>query len=236
MPLFVSHRQLASRKSFPRAQGAWCEDSAGFTEIRLYGGYQTPPRQYATDVRLHMQEIGNMQWAAIQDWMCEPFMLAKTGLSVEEHQSRTIASYLELMMEAPEVPWVPVIQGWEEADYLRHVDMYDRAGIDLRTLPTVGIGSVCRRQGVKGAVSVVVRLANEGIQLHGFGLKTTALKWLEPFLMSSDSMAWSYQARKQRARCGVPSASCGNHMHYALDWRENVLATAGTDSFQMRFW
>ena len=90
MPLFVSHRQLASRKSFPRAQGPWCEDSAGFTEIRLYGGYQTPPRQYVADVRLHMQEIGKMQWAAIQDWMCEPFMLAKTGLSVEEHQSRTI--------------------------------------------------------------------------------------------------------------------------------------------------
>jgi hypothetical protein len=28
------------------------------------------------------------------DWMCEPFMLAKTGLSVREHQQRTVTNYL----------------------------------------------------------------------------------------------------------------------------------------------
>ena len=44
--------------------------------------------------------------------MCEPFMLAKTGLTVAEHQARTVANYLELRSLAPELPFVPVLQGW----------------------------------------------------------------------------------------------------------------------------
>ena len=45
------------------------------------------------------------------DWMCEPAMLARTGLTVAEHQAGTVANYLELRAAAPELPFIPVLQG-----------------------------------------------------------------------------------------------------------------------------
>lgn len=234
VPLFVSHTTLSPRKSLPRATCVWAEDSGGFSEVSRHGGYRTPPRPYASNVRRHIDEIGNLQWAAIQDWMCEPFVLAKTGLTVHEHQQRSVHSYLDLMSIAPDVPWTPVLQGWEEDDYLRHIDMYTAAGVDLRALPVVGIGSVCRRQGTTGAVHLLLRITAEGLRLHGFGLKTTALKQLAPFFASADSMAWSFGARREKKRCGTPSATCANHLHEALRWREDVIACAGTEPVQLR--
>jgi hypothetical protein len=43
--------------------------------------------------------------------MCEPSMPHKTGLSIAEHQTRTLSNYEELLRLAPELPWVPVLQG-----------------------------------------------------------------------------------------------------------------------------
>ena len=37
-----------------------------------------------------------MQWAAIQDWMVEEQILARTGRTVEQHQLLSVASYLDL--------------------------------------------------------------------------------------------------------------------------------------------
>jgi hypothetical protein len=48
----------------------------------------------------------------------EPVMLAKTGLTVAEHQRRTVANYLQLRALAPEVAFIPVLQGWTTGDYL----------------------------------------------------------------------------------------------------------------------
>lgn len=39
-------------------------------------------------------------------------MLARTGLTVREHQERTIANFLELRRIAPGLPFIPVLQGW----------------------------------------------------------------------------------------------------------------------------
>jgi hypothetical protein len=78
--------------------------------------------------------------------MCEPDVRARTGLSVEEHQRRTIASVLELRALAPEIAWAPLLQSWTDGDYWRHAEQYERAGVDLRREARVGLGSVCRRQ------------------------------------------------------------------------------------------
>jgi hypothetical protein len=48
--------------------------------------------------------------------MCEPFMLAKTGLTVAEHQVRAVTNYLELRGLAPDLPFVPLLQGWSRDD------------------------------------------------------------------------------------------------------------------------
>ena len=68
------------------------------------------------------------------DWMCEESVLRKTGLTVEgHHQRRTMENFLELKSKAPELPIVPVLQGWTIGDYWRHVEQYGRAGVDLWT-------------------------------------------------------------------------------------------------------
>jgi hypothetical protein len=142
-PLFVSHRRLAGRTHFPTARTGWALDGGGFTELSMFGEWRTTPEQYVAAVRTYCEQIGNLEWAAPQDMMCEPFMIAKTGLSVIEHQARTVGNYLRLRELAPELPFIPVLQGWQLSDYLACVTRYEREGIDLTSLPLVGLGSVC---------------------------------------------------------------------------------------------
>jgi len=39
---------------------------------------------------------------------------------------------------APDLPFVPVPQGWSRHDHLRCVELYRRAGLDLTAQPLVG--------------------------------------------------------------------------------------------------
>lgn len=94
VPLFVSHRRLVTMKTLPRAIAPWALDSGGFTELAMHGRWTVTAQDYARAVARYRDEIGSLDWAAPQDWMCEPVMLAKTGLTVDEHQRRTIASVL----------------------------------------------------------------------------------------------------------------------------------------------
>src|SRR5262249_5289546 len=218
-PLFVSHRWLKNRKRLPRASNSWVLDSGGFTELSLYGAWQTTPKQYVSAVRRYAEEIGKLEWAAPQDWMCEPFMLAKTGLSVVRHQENTVANYLDLKSLAPNLPFVPVLQGWTLADYHRCVDCYARAGVDLWAChPVVGVGSVCRRQSGGEIHAIMESLARLGLCLHGFGVKTGGLARYAEHLASADSMAWSYEARRSPALPDHPHKSCANCLIYALRW------------------
>ena len=100
-PLFVSHRTLAKRRSLPRARTYWALDSGGFTELSQHGRFLTSPRAYARAVTRYRDEIGNLDFAVIQDWMVEPDVLRRTSLSIEAHQERSIDSFLELSSLAP---------------------------------------------------------------------------------------------------------------------------------------
>lgn len=153
-PLFVSARRLRNRKSAIVARMPWALDSGGFSELMLYGRWKTSPIQYAMEVLEWNRSIGKMNWAAIQDWMCEPIMIEKTGLSVREHQARTINSYFDLRNLAPSIEWTPVIQGYRISEYWSHVRQYEDNGIDLRKLKIVGLGSICRRQSTGGILQM----------------------------------------------------------------------------------
>jgi hypothetical protein len=237
VPLFVSDRRLRTYRRLPVARAAWAVDSGGFTELQQYGTWTTTPAAYIARLRRYRDEIGHLAWAAPQDWMCEPVVItggragpvtfAGTGLSVAEHQTRTITNYLCLRDLAPDLPVIPVVQGWTVTDYLRCVDGYDRAGTDLRTLPLVGVGSVCRRQNTTGARHILAALHDAGItRLHGFGFKTTGLALCAPLLVSADSMAWSVHARRRPAMPGCTAhRNCANCPRYALAWRTQVLDT-----------
>jgi hypothetical protein len=221
----VSHRTLRRRKTIPPAQSEWFLDSGGFTELSMFGAWQTTEAEYIAAARRYRDEIGNLTYASPQDWMCEPFVVAKTGLTVQEHQCKTIENYLHLINAAPDVPWVPVLQGWTIGDYLRCVEMYDAVGVDLAAQPLVGLGSVCRRQNTSEAAFIIARLHQAGLHnLHGYGFKLGGLRAAGSRLASSDSMAWSFAARRDAPLPGCAHKNCANCERYALLWREKVLA------------
>jgi hypothetical protein len=250
VPLFVSHRRLAGRRTLPRARTPWALDSGGFTELSMHGEWRTTPEQYVTAVRRYDREIGQLDWCAPQDWMCEPWIVAKTGLSVAEHQRRTVASYLQLRdlwFDAEEATWpaelgqmdrdpefcpfMPVLQGWTTEDYLRCWDLYDQACVNLEGVPLVGLGSVCRRQATSEIEQLVRRL--QPLPLHGFGIKTSGLARYGHLLASADSMAWSAAGRREPAGCSPSHRNEANCRRYALSWYDQVLARADAGQDQL---
>lgn len=221
VPLFVSHRRLARLRNLSPATTRWALDSGGFTELTMHGEWRTTSHAYVAATRRYHDEIGLLDWAAPQDWMCEPHMLERTGLTVADHQALTVRSVLDLRTLWPDGPFIPVLQGWARDDYLRHVDAYAAAGIDLEAEPVVGLGSVCRRQGLAEAEAIVHAL--QPLRLHGFGAKGAAVSLYGDLMASMDSMAWSYAGRR-RPDPSCPKRSCANCMHYALAWREAALS------------
>lgn len=223
-PLFISAIRLRSRP-VKHSVVSWALDSGGFSEIAAHGRWLTSPEDYVDDVRRWRDELDGMQWAAIQDWMCEPQMIAKTGLTIREHQRRTVDSYHRLTALAPELPWVPVLQGWERDDYLDCWRLYEDDGISLAERFLVGLGSVCRRQGTDDAEAIVADLARHGLRLHLFGFKTRGLKACAHLAESADSMAWSYRARQawkrdQQRLCGTEhKGGCAHCLPWAKRWR-----------------
>lgn len=216
VPLFVSHRRLARRKTLPKARTGWALDSGGFSELSLYGGWHTTPEEYVDAVKRYDREIGNLEWASCQDMMCEEPMLAKTGLTVTDHQRLTVANFIRLEQLwhdiddqwHPESPFMPALQGGENPEsYLRCWDMYGEAGVDLANYPLVGVGSVCRRQhtGEIRDILEAIRDRDPQVPLHGYGIKTLGLKLYGDLLCSADSMGWSMNARKNPRSRGAPT-------------------------------
>jgi hypothetical protein len=286
-PLFLSAIRLRCRPVRARSSTAWALDSGGFTELNKSGRWTVGPEQYAAEVRRWRDDIGGLEWAAIQDWMCEPFVLQKTAAAegiikpavpemtpklartldhvreavgeehevtatplpgplpdltpeqqaerIMTHQLRTVQSWCDLNGIAPELPWVPVLQGWEHDDYIRHYWMYQKyAGVDLASLPLVGLGSVCRRQNTDMAEGLIRELHGMGVRVHGFGFKVEGLRRCARYLASADSLAWSFAGRrvwnaeKRRLCGGTHRGGCANCRPWAEQWRGNVLASIRT--------
>jgi hypothetical protein len=228
VPLFVSHRTLRDRKQLPRARGRRALDSGGFTELTLYGGWRTSLGEYVEAVARYQAAVGKQVWASPQDWMCEPAMLGRSGLTVAEHQARTVDNYCALRQAAPTLPFIPVLQGWTLDDYLACVDRYAEAGVDLRAMPLVGVGSVCRRQASGEISQITTTLAALGVRLHGFGVKHRGLAGYADSLHSADSLAWSYAARRRPPLAGCTThRNCASCPRYVLAWRQRL--TTGLD-------
>jgi hypothetical protein len=241
VPLFVSDRRLRRYRRLPAAAAWWALDSGGFTELSTFGtwAHGPSPAEYARRVARYRRTIGQLLWAAPQDWMCEPFIISKTGLTVVEHQGRTVDNLCHLRAIAPQLPWVPVVQGDTVRDYLACMDRYAAAGVDLTTEPLVGVGSVCRRQGTKQAAEIIGELRRAGIRrLHGFGVKTTGLLRYGHLLASADSLAWSYGARRTPPLPGHRwrHRNCANCLPYALGWRARLLTQLATTPTQPTLW
>ena len=111
----------------------------------------------------------------------------------------TISRYDELHAELNGlVPLMPVLQGYTAHEYLDHLDQY---GDRLAPGAWVGVGSVCKRNTEPMKIFMVldaIASRRPDLRLHGFGVKTTALedRGVRQLLHSADSMAWSYNARR----------------------------------------
>lgn len=246
----VSFRRLSRVTSFdlPHAEMPWFLDG-GVTWVFDYKRtvaadedvcpYPFSPQQYADLVHRYDVAIGNLDWVSVQDYPAEEKVVERTGLTEIEHQRRSVASYLELSAiwqdrlrrrrsHRPN-PFRPALQGGKDADsYLRCVDMYQRAGVDL-TQDVVGLGGVCMRESTREITEVVeaVTSAVPGIKLHGYGVKTGGLKLYGHLLHSIDSQAWSRGARARRIkspRCTAFHLDCRNCAVQAQDWHDEIVA------------
>jgi hypothetical protein len=78
----ISVNRLVGRKSNFDV-GEWVMDSGAFTALAKHGRHVMTVQDYAAQIR-RWWRCGYLAAAVCQDWMCEPFMLAKTGLTVAD--------------------------------------------------------------------------------------------------------------------------------------------------------
>jgi hypothetical protein len=192
----VSVNRLRTRKKYLPIR-EWMLDSGAFMELKLHGCYRHTPAEYAAHIN-RIKRYGTLVAAVAQDYMCEPFMLAKTGLTVADHQRLTIERY-DALRPLTDVYIMPVLQGYQPHEYVSHIRQY---GDRLTAGMWVGVGSVCKRNGNVNAIEdVLLAITTErpDLRLHGFGIKTTstASSLVRSWLYSADSMAWSYAERRK---------------------------------------
>lgn len=232
-PLFISRRRLFMNNRLPKKSliinrnivcENWALDSGGFTELSMYGKWTIDAQQYIQELDWILDNMGKIDFAAQQDWMCEPFIINKTGLSVKLHQEKTIDNFLELMsLNKKSHNIIPVLQGFKLEEYLEHIQMFLNKGIDLTKFETVGVGSVCRRQNTGEFVEIIQTLFNQGIKVHAFGAKITGLGRVGCLLKSADSASWSLAGRREQVLEGCTHKNCGNCIKFACKYRKKIL-------------
>jgi hypothetical protein len=251
--LFVAIPRLITRKSpFPKALHPYCIDSGGFSELQKFGLWRLPAVEYVALIRRIVGQLGPEMclWVAPQDCMCEDLVIyggvgprgivfvgtrkmrgLKPGdpeqdrtTAVRIHQRLTVNNYLELVALAPEIPWIPVLQGQTLADYEYCDQLYRAAGVDLAAAPVVGLGSVCRRQATSEIEEIVSHFHAKGYRLHGFGVKTLGLGRYADKIVSADSLAWSEHARRDNVRLpGHTHINCANCPEWAIQWHQRIV-------------
>lgn len=202
-PILVSYGRLRAAKTLPAASAPWVCDSRAFSEVAQHGRWTVSAEQYAADLIRYADEIGHLEWAAPQDWPVSAKLLAKTGLTEEEHQRRTVASVIEMRrLVGHRVTIIAVVLGLTAEACLRHIAMYRAAGIDLHAENTVvGVGSLVGRP-PKEAADIIRTLYAAGLHhLHAFGVGVRVLEEVGPLLCSIDSAKWSSEARRRGGLC-----------------------------------
>lgn len=80
--------------------------------------------------------------------------------------------------------------------------------------------------------AITASLADLGLRLHGFGVKSAGLSAYSGDLASADSMSWSARGRRT-AGCAPGHRSEANCLRFASAWRRKVLAAIPSE-VQMR--
>ena len=171
-----------------------------------------------------LHEGANPLWLEMTPWEFEPHYT-----NVEDHQWLTVYRYKHILEELRarkcNTYLMPVLQGYTPEEYIACLDLYEKEGL-LPHGAYVGVGSVCKRNANPETVVDVlgaIKRRRPDLQLHGFGIKITALRdpKVRALLRSADSMAWSVDARHTRNRIrkqgGDPASAPSPN-----DWRVAV--------------
>jgi len=118
----ISVNRLRNRKSDFTAND-WILDSGAFTELSRFGHYREPVQVYVQHIK-RWKKCGNLLAAVSQDFMTEPFILEKTGLTTADHQRLTIERHDELLRCDVGVYIFPVLQGYLPEEYVSHIRQY----------------------------------------------------------------------------------------------------------------
>lgn len=241
--LFVSYSSLKDTVNFHPALQRWGGDSSAFTCVYNYGCFPFEPPAYAGTMERAQREIGMLDFACVMDWMCEDFVMARTGpwasrdTAVRTHQERTVNSYIELLSIAPGVPWAVTLQGYTRDEYMRCLDMYVDRGIDPRAASRVVMGSMCKRKNTVVAANILIEFEAMGLPVHALGFASEGFARIRGLVTSGDSQAcgdgarhsWyihpgcQHGKREYRERLGRTEwGNCASCMTWYGWWGDNV--------------
>lgn len=195
-------------------------DSGGYSLLQTRGDYQTTNQEYLYHVERYEPEL-----FSLRDYPCEPGLLHDRKKTVQEHQQLTTEKHRQLLnsIEKRNIDSQPVavIQGWKPSEYLVHLDQLRENGL---LTEYVAIGSICRRyqtQQISKIIQLVRRELPSKYRLHGFGIKTQALK--SPHVMealdSADSSAYDYRTRMEEER-----STWKNQVYHYLSLKREIEA------------
>lgn len=167
-------------------------DPGGFTAARRWGKYPWSISQLVDWIRAESRDV-ILDWCAVMDYACEPNVNRSILPTNKERIEATMENEILCKQAAPDLPWLPVLQGDNliERDY----DLSRRRELGLIPADYAGIGSVCGR-GAAGAMRVIKfyndRLPN--VKFHAFGMHIQALDDDAVFsaVRSWDSYGWNW--------------------------------------------
>jgi hypothetical protein len=110
---FISVNRLRGARGRKSAftAGDWIMDGRASRRSRGTAAVPKPVSVYAAEIR-RWAGRGGLVATAAQDYMCEPYMLAKTGLAIADHQRLTVERYDALVTgDVGGVYIMPVLQG-----------------------------------------------------------------------------------------------------------------------------
>lgn len=181
-------------------------DSGGYVAMVTYRGIP-----WTVDEYISLASSFPFRRFASLDY-CTEAGVAKDREEVLDRLSRTIRANRDCRQRARdhgiEDRLMPVLQGREPSDYERCADAL---AWSMTSGKVVGVGSMCRRHvhGPEGLVAVfehLDRILPPGVMLHGFGVKGSALSYLnglEHRIASIDSQAYGISARQDAFGRGV---------------------------------
>lgn len=205
-------------------------DSGGYVDMGTYRGIPWSVDEYmALAASYPFRRFASLDY-------CTEAGVAHDREQVLDRISRTIRANRDCRQRADDLGisdrLMPVIQGRLPTDYERCADAL---AWSMTPGTVIGVGSMCRRpvngpEGLRAVFEHLDRVLAQGVLLHGFGIKGTALsylKGLEHRIASIDSQAYGIHARHDALARGVSKtdALVADHLEA---WTEAQIHRAAT--------